>query len=946
MNPLKFIDQIKDMYNDQDPGSTIPGPRNMYQDGQLVTPSIDGSRPGYGGKDAIKKATEKKYKDFVKAFKKKNNRAPSQFEIRTQITGGGDWESIHKYLEEGKDFLTKSESLKIAQPAKTLIEDMPKGMSQWMKSNNIEVDWTGVNNQERAKLKKRFVNRNNPYFKKIEQKNKFESYIDNLISKGETGSLDKDLSTLIKDSKANISNDVGQVVLTKKNFFTKGTPKEKVFPKLEKRAIELLNEGLSAPEVTNTLQDEGVINKLNTSSQKRTFTTYYQKLLDDKKLNVSKIAETIPGLQIPKAEREMIHNAILDYMKKNPDVDSATDIAKAVTVDIDRKISGAFVENSLERAGLNPNELFKNRAERIFDDVKVLDKVIKNNQKLLNDPNVSFAEKNRLLTKLYANETDKPLKIATGEFITRLRKLGQLYTGQPQRFATELYNKIKIPSKYINSDFQKNFIGLTDAAGNLGVVDKAKLLGLPQKEIKLLSELSGAVSKLGNFKMAGDHTDIDALMKNFSNYRKNFTRIEFVKNTLNDFKGKHYDNKVLSLFNAAKKGQTHTLIDGKKIPIMQALKNLQADFFKKTGHRLGGFELSATGEINIKPQTQRIPDLKHPINTKLRETLKGLATYKLPGGKPTEITNAFDVAMQNAATVKDRINIFKKYRGTSELANSRYVKALGSVPRLKKLIKPLIAGTIGAAGVTTLSQAAGTGTAEKAASWPIEHPWLTGGGAAAVAATTKKGKDLLGKGFRTLGTKAMGPLWATSIVGENLKSGKGVAESFLDPWVGAVLLGTGTDVSKITKRPALRKLLDLGYKIPGTAWKAKNVTSPIGWGILGTELAKKVAKDSRPNYYIDPETQEPTFYKREKAADVLPTMLDIYEQAQNIAKEKGIPYQEALSQVNFERFGKLNMADGGRAGYMGGGIAAIRKPHAIPPERGGLRSIMINVNDD
>jgi hypothetical protein len=39
-------------------------------------------------------------------------------------------------------------------------------------------------------------------------------------------------------------------------------------------------------------------------------------------------------------------------------------------------------------------------------------------------------------------------------------------------------------------------------------------------------------------------------------------------------------------------------------------------------------------------------------------------------------------------------------------------------------------------------------------------------------------------------------------------------------------------------------------------------------------------------------------------------------------------------------------AGGGRAGYMGGGIAAIRKPHAIPPERQGLRSIMINVNDD
>ena len=35
-------------------------------------------------------------------------------------------------------------------------------------------------------------------------------------------------------------------------------------------------------------------------------------------------------------------------------------------------------------------------------------------------------------------------------------------------------------------------------------------------------------------------------------------------------------------------------------------------------------------------------------------------------------------------------------------------------------------------------------------------------------------------------------------------------------------------------------------------------------------------------------------------------------------------------------------ADGGRAGYMGGGITGIRKPNAIPPERQGLRSIMIN----
>ena len=32
-----------------DPSSMVPGPRNMYAGGQLVAPSVDGSRPGYQG---------------------------------------------------------------------------------------------------------------------------------------------------------------------------------------------------------------------------------------------------------------------------------------------------------------------------------------------------------------------------------------------------------------------------------------------------------------------------------------------------------------------------------------------------------------------------------------------------------------------------------------------------------------------------------------------------------------------------------------------------------------------------------------------------------------------------------------------------------------------------------------------------------------------------------
>ena len=175
------------------------------------------------------------------------------------IKGGGDWESIHKYLEEGKDFLTKSESMKIAQPAKQLISVMPKGMDQWLKNNEIKVDWEGANNQERASLKKRFTNRNNPLVKSTGYVKKFESYIEDLIKKGNTGDRERSLPKLIKDSKSNISLGAAQKIITDKNFFVNKSSVDRVFPAMEKRAIELLNQGLPSSEVTKILADEQII---------------------------------------------------------------------------------------------------------------------------------------------------------------------------------------------------------------------------------------------------------------------------------------------------------------------------------------------------------------------------------------------------------------------------------------------------------------------------------------------------------------------------------------------------------------------------------------------------------------------------------------------------------------------------------------------------------------
>ena len=47
------FDAFKQMH--QDPRSMAQGSRNMYSEGQLVTPSVHGSRPGYGGYDNVYK---------------------------------------------------------------------------------------------------------------------------------------------------------------------------------------------------------------------------------------------------------------------------------------------------------------------------------------------------------------------------------------------------------------------------------------------------------------------------------------------------------------------------------------------------------------------------------------------------------------------------------------------------------------------------------------------------------------------------------------------------------------------------------------------------------------------------------------------------------------------------------------------------------------------------
>jgi len=51
MSILNYIEKMKEMYEGE--RITAQGPRNMYQDGQLVRNTVDGSRPGYNGAQTI-----------------------------------------------------------------------------------------------------------------------------------------------------------------------------------------------------------------------------------------------------------------------------------------------------------------------------------------------------------------------------------------------------------------------------------------------------------------------------------------------------------------------------------------------------------------------------------------------------------------------------------------------------------------------------------------------------------------------------------------------------------------------------------------------------------------------------------------------------------------------------------------------------------------------------
>ena len=489
------------------------------------------------------------------------------------------------------------------------------------------------------------------------------------------------------------------------NTFSYKNIKFKDLPNIEKEVVKLAKQKIPPMEAFKILLNKKIVRAPVNARKKNEYNAlrkFYGELISQKKIPKESLKESFTlGSRYSEKEINTLDNLIKKFIVDNPDITNAQHIAKSINNENPNiKTSRSYIVNFFKRNKMD--NYLTTKHGQIFPDIQKLDGIVKNNINFLTDDNINFTVKKNKLLNEYIKTTKKDPAIAGEEFISRIRKLGNLYSGTEEslRYERNKYNTIKAPKNYLNSNLQKNLIGVIDRAGILNNSLMARLLGLPKKEINLIDETSAAVSELGEFKIAGDHTDIKGLMKNFPNYKKNFTRIEYVKDSLNDFKS-NYDKKIISLYNQARLGSkidTSRSSKTKGMPIIKAILANQKEFQEKTGYRLGGFDVdSKTEKITINPLTERIGDLESPINDTLRRTMKNLGTYAPPGEDVEKFTNVVDKKLMMADTPEKRIDVLKEYSGSKFLKGSKYLAGLAKVGRLNKLVKGFIGGTVATA---------------------------------------------------------------------------------------------------------------------------------------------------------------------------------------------------------------------------------------------------------
>ena len=108
---------------------------------------------------------------------------------------------------------------------------------------------------------------------------------------------------------------------------------------------------------------------------------------------------------------------------------------------------------------------------------------------------------------------------------------------------------------------------------------------------------------------------------------------------------------------------------------------------------MGGFDFDKKGNVVINPETPMITERRYPINDNLLNTMQNIEGFKFK----TEFKNPFDRDIIKTQSPKERMQIYNKYKDNVKvLNNSKYIKAIESVPRFKNFKTALVTGGAGA----------------------------------------------------------------------------------------------------------------------------------------------------------------------------------------------------------------------------------------------------------
>ena len=851
---MDILDRVKQLQAifEEGPRSMNQEPRNMYSEGQLVTPSVDGSRPGYQGKSTLKKIKSGDL-DFIGM----DPRAKRKGMIRVNVPGVSE-----RAFGEVKDAM---------KYYKKALEDSPVlKKREFFKKNYI----TGSQLEELL-----------PYPKKTiygsltgtteKAKNLAKVFTKNGIKKvGEAG------HTMYYTRP--IDDQVDNIWKVAKERIGQGNPPIKMIEPYKKEVLKVFNELKAANEPFSAFDIHMKV-KENFLNNERTYIPAHKHAKGEK----------IPASLIQRIVGEKNAELLID-------------------------------ENILRRKKLTKNRL--NIFKEISDGPKSA-------EYLMNKLNLT---KNNLYTDidiLY----DDIYKYGSA----RIRKTDYgLKKGYLKDFTKDDFTKV-LNNLRKSKDFKKTDDRAVRRLIYDAYKDKPKMYDKALKRLSSYNDINKELFKRFGFRYNLEHPLSYEAIKNLKNSTpEQLIRITPIPENINRLKTR-FDVQYQNILSDLRKvGPNKELLQQKKM-----IENLS------TGLGLGKFKIDKTGNKILSFGTE--PWLKQDIGAKMTENVD----------LQNKVVDNVKKLDKNKELTTQLIEVFGK---DSKVPDSVInLKKTGNMNKIIRVLKSLIKRKPDLrAAADNLLDTISEGIIPSVAASEVEAAEVK----AAETDPLKIDTSLPGELIPTEAISAVTlPLIKYS---KKIMSGlsKGIAGIDLPPIQAALALMDPTSLAYTLPfsnmaakqtgmyQPAKTKLGKWAKALArGMPQKfAQNVLPTVSRASIPFSVAYgvgEVAKASKPDYYIDPETQEPTFYKRDYASNVFPGMVDVYDQAMKISKEKGISYNDALEYVDWQGTADQWLgpsktiepfASGGRAGYMGGGITAIRRPHAIPPERQGLRSILIN----